>query len=259
MVAEFECLKCGNVVSLEQYESSKFCPKCGTFLQARRLKIARKTVTDLKPKEIKREDVDVESLFYEYLHKSPIDTGGGVFFRNVDSWIFARKQAYKNYREKFAPDKLHEIGRVSRDFKDWLLFRNNKSWTTLQRTGNYAVSRPEKLADLLFLLQDEEIDVGIRVQRGLKGKEKVYGIAEGILTALLHTFFDDKYGVWNSRTKDTLEILRRSPIYYTGYLNIGQKYKEINKELHKLARELDTDLTTLDGFMWYISKFVIFI
>ena len=90
----------------------------------------------------------------------------------------------------------------------------------------------------------------------MKGKEKVRGIGQGILTALLHTFYDDKYCVWNSRTQETLEILRRPPKTYS---DIGKTYKEVNRELHGLAEELSTDLTTIDGFMWFISKHVRFI
>jgi len=34
--AEFECRKCGKVVSFEQYKLDRFCPDCGTFLRPRR-------------------------------------------------------------------------------------------------------------------------------------------------------------------------------------------------------------------------------
>jgi hypothetical protein len=30
--AEFECRRCGNIASAKQYETSRFCPNCGTFL-----------------------------------------------------------------------------------------------------------------------------------------------------------------------------------------------------------------------------------
>ena len=136
------------------------------------------------------------------------------------------------------------------------MVRNNLSWSTLQRTGCQALERPDRLAELIILLQDDEMDVGTRVKRGLMGKEKVRGIGQGILTALLHTFFDDKYGVWNSRTQDTLRILRRPP---RAHSDIGKTYEAVNTKLHELARELDADLTTIDGFMWFISEHVRFI
>ena len=257
MAAEFECRKCGKVVSLEQYELDRFCPNCSTFLRAKRLRIdivkAEKRDEHI---EISRDDVNINSLYYEYIHFSPIDVGGGLVFKTVDSWIFARKQAYPKFREKFSPDKFHDLEQLSKDFKEWLLFRNNLSWTTLQRTGYQALRKPERLANLLFLLQNDELDVGERVRRGLKDKEKVRGIGQGILTALLHTFYDDEYCVWNSRTTETLEILRRPP---KPHPDIGETYKEVNSKLHELAEELSTDLTTIDGFMWFISKHVKFI
>lgn len=245
------------VVSLEKYESDKFCPSCGTLLRPKRLKIDREKAGKKKERiEIHRNDINIDSLWYKYIHRSPIDVGGGVPFKTVDSWISARKQAYAEYSEKLSPDKLHDLDHVLRDFKDWLLFRNNLSWTTFQRTGYQALKQPERLAGLLFLLQNEKMDVGERIRSGLKGEMYVYGIGQGILTALLHTFYNEKYCVWNSRTKDTLNILRRPPKTHS---DVGRAYKEVNSKLHELAEELNTDLTTLDGFMWFISKRVRFL
>ena len=98
---EFECRKCGTTVSLEQYESDRFCPNCGTFLRAKRLRIHRVKAEKRDERiEISRDDINVNSLFYEYIHYSPIDVNGGVIFKTVDSWIFARKQAYQEFRKK---------------------------------------------------------------------------------------------------------------------------------------------------------------
>ena len=35
--------------------------------------------------------------------------------------------------------------------------------------------------------------------------------------------------------------------------------KAVNEKLHEMAQDLNTDLTTIDGFMWFISKHVKFI
>ncbi|MCW3989822.1 MAG: hypothetical protein NWE88_07095 [Candidatus Bathyarchaeota archaeon] len=252
MVVEFECVRCKNIVPVEQYELSKFCPDCGTFLRARRIKTNEKrTGTKIVQIDLRPEDINVESLFYEYTHFTNIDVGQGKVFPTVSSWVSARKQAYLEYKEKFAPEKLHDLNQLKKDYRKWLLFKNNHSWTTYQRSGTKATETPLKIANLLFLLQDETVSIEERVSRGLDGKEKVPGIANGILTALLHTLNCEKYGVWNSRTKDTLKLLRRPP---RGFQEIGAIYKEVNSKLNKLARELKTDLTNIDGFMWYISK-----
>jgi len=91
----------------------------------------------------------------------------------------------------------------------------------------------------------------VRVQQGLEGQYHCYGVGKNILTAVLHVFYPDKYGVWNSRTEDTLEMIRRTP-HMTS--DMGKNYLLINKELVKLKDELKTDLTTIDSFMWFISK-----
>ncbi|MBN1970835.1 MAG: hypothetical protein JW870_15820 [Candidatus Delongbacteria bacterium] len=51
-------------------------------------------------------------------------------------------------------------------------------------------------------------------------------------------------------------ILLRPP---REYFDVGESYKDVNRKLLEMAQELDTDLTTLDGFMWFISKHIQFI
>jgi len=211
MVVEFECRKCGKVVSLEQYNNSKFCPNCGTFLRAKRLKIFVKPQGP-PPIVINPNDIKLDSLFFEFKKFSPVSVGDGIVFRSVDAWISAKKRAYENFRKRFSIEKLLDFDYLKRNFKNWLLFRNNLSWTTLQRSGYKALEDPERLAKLIVLLQNEDLDVGVRVRRGLKGEEKVIGIGPGILTGLLHTFFDDKYCVWNSKNQRDTGNSSLSPI-----------------------------------------------
>lgn len=256
MVVEFECRKCGKVVSYSQYDKNKFCPDCDTRLQEKIKIISEKTGKDNKNIELKKENINLDSLFFKFKKYSPVYVGDGIVFRSVDVWISAKKSAYENFRKRFSIEKLLDFDYLKRNFKNWLLFRNNLSWTTLHRTGYKALEDPEHLAKLIMLLQNEDLDVGVRVRRGLKGEEKVIGIGPGILTGLLHTFFDDKYCVWNRRTKETLEILRRSP---TSYRDIGYTYKAVNEKLHEMSNDLNTDLATIDGFMWFISKHVTFL
>ena len=47
--------------------------------------------------------------------------------------------------------------------------------------------------------------------------------------------------------------------YKKTYSDIGKSYKAVNNKLQEMTKELDTDLTTIDGFMWFISKHVKFI
>ena len=257
MIFEFWCRKCEKDVGEEQYHKCRFCPDCDTLLEKR----IKGNVTIVRPRpqppiDVPIDEIDLELLFTKYLEFSPIAPGSGIVFSSVDAWISARKEAYVNFRKRFSIEKLLDFECLKRNFKNWLLFQNNLSWTTLQRTGYKALDDPEGLAKLIMLLKNEDLDIEVRVRRGLKGEEKVNGIGPGILTGLLHTFFDDKYCVWNTRTKDTLKILRRPPAIYR---NIGDNYNAVNDKLHEMAKDLNTDLTTIDGFMWFISKHVRFI
>ena len=116
------------------------------------------------------------------------------------------------------------------------------------------------MADLIHYIQNEELDIETRVQEALKGEMKTTGIANGILTGLLHTLFPIKYGVWNNETKKTLEIIRRKPIDISMHSKqSGILYGKINQTLIDLANELNTDLTTIDGLMYYIGENIRFI
>jgi hypothetical protein len=197
-----------------------------------------------------RSAYDLKMLFEDFNNLEEIKVEG-IAFSNVSIWLFARKRAYTKYREKFAPDRLREGEQWKRDYSDFLHFRFNQSWSTLYRSGLEALSDPDRLRNLLVYLQDESISIEMRVKEGLQGIYRCQGVGKNILTGLLHTFKPDSYGVWNRRTEDTLKKIGQMPMT-TG--NVGKDYIAINSVLSKLAAELKTDLTTLDGFMWYISK-----
>ena len=62
---------------------------------------------------------------------------------------------------------------VKRNFQSWLLFRNNVSWTTLQRTATNALNHPQNLSKLLLSLQNENTDVASRVEVDCKVQTKL--------------------------------------------------------------------------------------
>ncbi len=105
--------------------------------------------------------------------------------------------------------------------------------------------------EMLIFIQDESIDIGRRVRESLDGEYKCSGIGKNIVTALLHTFNPNKYGVWNTKTDKTLKAIGRMPIMTS---DIGKNYVAINEKLKALAIELKTDLATIDGFMWFVSS-----
>jgi hypothetical protein len=233
---EYYCARCGKSNSRDEYVKYPFCSVCGIHL-------SRKS---LSPAPFK-----VNGLFKEFMQLEGFTPGEGVCYDNVPLWIAARKRAYAKYREKFAVTKLLTGENWRIDFKDFLYFKNNQSWSTFTRVGLDALKESEQLRKLLINLQDESIRVEKRVQDALQGEKHVNGITQNILTGLLHTFHPDKYGAWNNRTDDALQRIKRNPIKTS---SLGKNYIAINEALARLAKDLDTDLTTIDGFMWYISK-----
>jgi hypothetical protein len=211
----------------------------------------RKKLGEIERVGLTRDQINLDTLFEEFMRLKNFNCGEGVYFEDVPSWILARKEAYADFRERLRQDKLVDWDKLQEDFRDFLYFKNNKSWTTLYRTGLQALKDLERLWKLLVYLQDESVDVETRVRGGLQGEYYCYGIGPNILTALLHTFNPDKYGVWNSRTEDTLNLIRRMPEPAS---DRGRKYGLINDELLQLREELRTELTTVDSFMWFISK-----
>jgi len=250
---EYECKKCNKVFSIEEYSKTVFCPSCGSHLWPKFVKgpRPRKKETEIKTVSLTRDQINVHTLFAEFFRLHDFNCGEGIILDNVPLWIAGRRKVYEEFRKKFSQDKLVDWEKLTEDFRQFLYFKTNLSWTTLYRSGLKALSDLGKLWELLTFIQDESVDVQVRVRLGLQGAYHCQGIGRNILTALLHTFNPDKYGVWNSRTEDTLKIIRRTP---RPIFDAGKKYLAINNELTQLGAELDTDLTTIDGFMWFISK-----
>src|SRR4030067_2002730 len=104
---------------------------------------------------------------------------------------------------------------------------------------------------MVIFIQDESLNIAKRVRESLDGAHKCRGIGKNIVTALLHTFYPDKYGVWNNRTDEALKTIRRMPAMTS---DAGIHHVAINEKLNALASELKTDLTAIDGFMYFLTK-----
>jgi len=230
-----------------------FCPNCGTHLWPKRVKGVRTRAKgkEIEPVQLTREQINMDTLFEEFWRLEDFNCGEGIVFDDVTSWLMNRNKAYAVFREKFSRDKLIDWEKLHEDFRDFLYFKNNYSWTTLYRSGLRALDNLKRLWKLLTFIQDESTNIRTRVREGLVGKYHCLGIGPNILTAILHVFYTNKYGVWNSRTLDTLNLIRRTPPPTS---DPGKKYQLINNELLQLTKELNTDLTTIDSFMWFISK-----
>ena len=248
-LSEYECPKCKQVYSGTEFLKSKFCSECGMYLRPKYVKRTRGI--EIESIELTRDQINIQTLFQEFLRLKNFSIGEGLVGVDVPSWIFDRKMAYNNFQKKLNTQEIMDNQVLYDNFKDFLYFKNNLSWTTLYRSGMKALNHLDKLRRLLLVLQDESIPIQTRVNQGIRGKYHVEGIGIAILTGLLHTFYPNKYGVWNSRTIDTLNIIKRKPVLTS---NVGKSYLLINNELIQLNKTLNTDLATIDGFMWFISK-----
>ena len=129
---KFRCRQCAKEVSFEVYKSSNFCPNCGTSLEKVYISDMAKVTGRGGRKKLRPQDVQIDQLWAVYV-KSPIEISSGFAFQTVDEWVSRRKQVYLEYRQKFGAINLQNLNSVQRDFRNWLLFKNNLSWTTLQR------------------------------------------------------------------------------------------------------------------------------
>jgi hypothetical protein len=219
---KFKCRTCGQEVAANDYEKSNYCPKCGTFLQ--KVYVENFVGKNIDKKiRLRPMDIHVDAMWNDYLEQ-PIPLFGSATVYPIQ-WANKRKLFYQESRRKFSPNNLLDLN---------IVFKNNCSWTTYQRKGTKALEQPEKLARLLFDLQNENLEVADRVRNGL-GANKVAGVGQSILTSLLHTFNDQKYGVWNSKTSETIGRLYRKPKIGK---DIGQNYVAVNHTLNELAKEL---------------------
>ena len=194
----------------------------------------------------------IRRLFQQYLDYNPGRISGGLSYNSIPKWMAEREQAYNSFSPHFKQDNLKNMEAVSHAYGRWLLASNNKSWTNLYRRGSEALVQPTKLCKLLSFIQQEMVPIEKRIQKGLAGTYKVDGIGKGILTGLLHTMYPEKYGVWNGSTIKALKKLDITiPLMYS--FKRGRTYVRVNAVLNKMASCLDTDLTYVDGFMWYVA------
>ena len=248
-VPEYEC-RCGRIYGIEQYQKDPYCPEC-------RNRLWPKYISKPKPIPIEPIDPPVEvnlmTIFAEFNRIVNFDIGEGENIESASIWLARRQRAYADFRNRLSLGRLVSYEKLCEDYRQFLYFENNRSWTNLYRKGLDALKVPESLWKLVTYIQDESIPIIERTTETIdeQGKYHISGVGRNIVTGLLHVFYPDKYGVWNNRTEETLDLIRRKPVVISG---TGRRYLATNNELKKLAAELDTDLTTVDGLMWFISK-----
>ena len=160
--------------------------------------------------------------------------------------IEAKNEVLARYSPMFQPN---EIAGISEDaLRSFLYFENNRHWTGLNRQvnricGDMTTTR-KALADL--------VDEGQSIETRMDPATAIKGMGKGIITAILHVAYPDRYGVWNNTSDGALVKLGLMPVFERG-ASFGTRYAAINVVLRALAEELDVDLWTLDALWWNLD------
>jgi hypothetical protein len=177
--------------------------------------------------------------------------GEGITEESLESWHQIRIKTKEKYAILFRQPQLKQLTRD--DFESFLYYKNNRSWTNLYRRCKEAGNHIEDLKKAIAYLQNESVDIKVRINSVLQGGSYyVKGMGKNLATAILHVCDTrDEYGVWNNRTEGGLQKLGRLPVKT---YNDGEFYYRINRELNQLKKELETDLIVVDSLMWYVDK-----
>lgn len=196
--------------------------------------------------------MDLDKILQAFKASFPLSAGEGITEESLESWHQIRIKTKEKYAILFSQPRLKELTRE--DFESFLYYKNNRSWTNLYRRGKEAAYKIEDLKKVIAYIQNESIDIKVRINSVLQGGSYyVRGMGKNLATAILHICDrEDKYGVWNNRTEGGLQKLGRLP---RRTYNKGEFYYMINTELNRLKKELDTDLIIVDSFMWFVDKF----
>ena len=159
----------------------------------------------------------------------------------------AKDGVIARYSPAFQPGAIDAIDEdVLRSF---LYFENNRHWSGLNRQVNRVCADMAATRAALAELVDETRPIANRVQT----VTDIKGMGKGIITAILHVAYPDKYGVWNNTSNDGLVELGLFPVTPRG-ASFGQRYAAVNEILLALAQALDVDLWTLDTVWWFLHS-----
>jgi len=171
-----------------------------------------------------------------------------VLFRSdrggIDS---SRREVFEWFQPVFSPDHLAQL--TEQEFRDFLVCKNNRHWSGLQRLGPRICQDMSLLRSALAVLVDDSRPIDERLD-GVTNQ--VNGIGKAVATAVLLVAFPEQYGVWNRVSEGGLKAVDLWPSLERG-ATLGQRYVEINKVLNELAQDLDIDLWALDMLWWGVA------
>lgn len=158
----------------------------------------------------------------------------------------AKDEVLARYSPAFQTDR---IGAIEEDvLRSFLYFENNRHWSGLNRQVNRVCADMSATRAALSLLVDENRPIASRMQ----AVTDIKGMGKGIITAILHVAYPNKYGVWNNTSNDGLIDLGIFPGVPRGS-SFGERYAAVNEVLFGLAEKLELDLWSLDAVWWFLN------
>jgi hypothetical protein len=163
------------------------------------------------------------------------------------------QEVIARYGELFHPTNIDSL--TSEDFKSFLLFKNNRHWKGIFRTGNLITSDMARLREAITILLDESQPLETRLNVLFppnKPTNYVKGMGRAIATPILFVVYPDTYGVWNEPSQQGLKRLNRLPQFDRG-ASFADKYMKINKVLNDLASQYYLSLWQVDRVLGIAS------
>lgn len=157
-----------------------------------------------------------------------------------------RDAVLERFSPLFHPSTVSHIG--VDDFQNFLSFKNNKHWSSLERQKTRLCSDLGALRDVLSVAVDEAIPLRERVDHALQ----LNGMGIGTLSAILLVAYPKKYGVWNGTSQQAMSHFGLWPTPPRGATK-GDIYASVNTVLVELADEMGIDLWTLDALWWRVE------
>lgn len=167
----------------------------------------------------------------------------------VEPSLTAKEEVLARFQPLFSADHLPLL--TEEEFRSFLIFRNNRHWSGLQRLGPGICADMGRLREGLAVLLDPSRPI---VERYDYAISHVPHMGRAVATAILHVADPDHYGVWNSTSEAGLKALDLWPRFDRSEKE-GRRYQTINATLVRLAQALSIDLWVLDALWYYLLAF----
>jgi hypothetical protein len=158
--------------------------------------------------------------------------------------VAAQKAALDQYGKLFRPENIANL--TEDQFKAFLLFKNNKHWTGLQRQSSIYADM-DRLKTALRVLLDEAQPIQARLDKitDKSGPLYIKGLGRAVLTPILLCVYPDRYAVYNRISEEGLTRLGRNTEKATD--SFGKRYVAINEACHQIAGEIHQSLSLVDA------------